>query len=323
MSAPEAPELCAACTNGWAELPRSSHSPSQKQRDQLAEHPHPSTVPPGLREAPVLSLPPGEVAPSMLGGPGTHLGTNALLLGEAAASGSDAGRACRAGAQGGWQVPAGLRGTQGTVWVHLGHAWGPAQAWGGSPHVAALHTPSWPLQRARPVLPLGSTMQSPGHSVRTGQTAQRRNLGHRGGGGPALLGAPGARWPGGSLRGSHLQPAEGGAGDPVRGASAPFLYTSARLRLPSRLPAQRPPPSTHGLNVPGAGGALGPEPCAGTSASLMSWGQGCSKPGIQPEHGPDGSERALLSRQPPREVAEPTGHSAVGSGEDLWIKDSM
>lgn len=121
MSAPEAPELCAACTNGWAELPRSSHSPSQKQRDHLAEHPHPSTVAPGLREAPVLSLPPGEGAPSMSGAPGTHLGTTALLPGEAAASGSDAGRACRAGAQGGWQVPAGLRGTQGTVWAHLGH----------------------------------------------------------------------------------------------------------------------------------------------------------------------------------------------------------
>lgn len=217
---------------------------------------------------------------------------------------------------------------------HAGHSVGtpgtrpgPAQEWGGSPPVAARHTPSWPRQRARLVLPLGSTTQSPGHSVRTGQTALRRNLGHRGGGGPALLGVPGARWPGGSLWGSHLQPAEGGAGNPVRGASAPFLCTSARLRLPARLPAQRPPPSTHGLSVPGAGGrgpwALSPEPCAGTSVSLMSWGQGCSKPGIQPEHGPDGSERALLSRQPPREVAEPTGHSAVGSGEDLWIKDRM
>ena len=57
----------------------------------------------------------------MSGAPGTHLGTTALLPGEAAASGSDAGRACRAGAQGGWQVPAGLRGTQGTVWARLGH----------------------------------------------------------------------------------------------------------------------------------------------------------------------------------------------------------
>lgn len=258
VSVPEALELCATCTNGWAELPRSSHSPSQKQRDQLAEHPHPSTVPPGLREAPVLSFPPGEGAPFMLGAPGTHLGTTALLQGEAAAFGSDAGRACRAGAQGGrqrgWQVPAGLRGTQGTAWARLGHAWGLAQAWGGLPHVAALHTTSWPLQRARPVLPLGSTTQSPGHSIRTGQTAQRRNLGHRGGGGPALLGVPGVRWPGGSLWGSHLQPAEGGAGDPARGASAPFLCTPVRLSLPSRLPAQCPPPSTHGLSVPGAGG---------------------------------------------------------------------
>lgn len=124
VSVPEALELCATCTNGWAELPRSSHSPSQKQRDQLAEHPHPSTVPPGLREAPVLSFPPGEGAPFMLGAPGTHLGTTALLQGEAAAFGSDAGRACRAGAQGsrqrGWQVPAGLRGTQGTAWARLG-----------------------------------------------------------------------------------------------------------------------------------------------------------------------------------------------------------
>ena len=100
------------------------------------------------------------------------------------------------------------------------------------------------------------------------------------------------------------------------------------IRTPAsacRAPRSAPPTQHTRPECPGSRGpwALSPEPCAGTSVSLMSWGQGCSKPGIQPEHGPDGSERALLSRQPPREVAEPTGHSAVGSGEDLWIKDRM
>ena len=176
---------------------QSSHSPCQKQR----EHCHPSTVPPGLREAPASSSHPGKTGLPPGLGPQAH--TWAVLLsswgGGAVTSSSEAGQGCRAWAQGGWQrgwqVPAGLRGGQGTAWACLGAGSGVRRL----AHAPALDTPCWPLQRARPCFHWIPPRRALGAWSGPARLLRDRNLGHRGAGGPALPGALGARWPGGSL----------------------------------------------------------------------------------------------------------------------------